>query len=299
MVPSPEDYQILGIYKNFIELTSGVSDFYNRGMGSSPNSTATGINDVINESSHRFKIFIRNLEFDVVQPMLRMVASMVQQFTTDPIEVQLTGQNPAILKFPVVRPEQLLGNFSFELVAANYTSNKVVKQRNFLAFANWASQTPFWNQYEGLREVAKIFEIRNTARVLNDPQMVAQQQQEAQQTQLKLQLAEKLLDAETKMLVNEVKPVPKEGDNKAQTHALAVQEVIEEWLQSLGDMPGARHQVDPHMQPGGSGPGQPRNPNQPEGPIPGMGHSGAVREMAQDKGLNGMGLSGINQGNIR
>lgn len=297
--PNAGDYQILGIYKNFIELASGVSDFYSRGVGSGgANNTATGINDVISESSHRFKLFIRNLEFDVVQPMLQMVTSMIQQFTTDPIEIALTENQPAIAKYPVVRPEQLIGNYNFEIVAANYTSNKVIKQRNFLAFANWAAQTPYWNQYEGLREVAKVFEIRNTQRVLNNPQMVEFQQQQAHQEQLKLALAEKLLDTEGKMLVAEARTVSKEGSNKGQDHALKVQSAIEEWLQGLGDMPGKNGQVSPQMQPTGvsRGGGRPRGVQQ-EGAIPGSGTTSLAREVGQGMGANGLGLSGMGEGN--
>lgn len=295
--PNEQDYQILGVYKNFIELASGVSDFYSRGVGGGgANNTATGINDIISESSHRFKLFIRNLEFDVVQPMLSMVTSMVQQFVSDPIEVSMTGQNPAIPKVPIVQPEQLIGNFSFELVAANYTSNKTVRQRNFLAFANWAAATPYWNQYEGLREVAKVFEIRNASRVLNDPAQVQQQQEQSKQMQLKIALAEKILDIEGKMLVAEARTVSKEGSNKGQDHALQIQKVIEEWLQQIDEMPGGAH--DARMQPTQTPEGRPRGAQQ-EGQIPGMGATGAVREMAQDNGLNGLGLAGINEGNIR
>ena len=295
--PNAGDYQILGIYKNFIELASGVSDFYTRGIGSSPNSTATGINDVISESSHRFKLFIRNLEFDIVRPMLQIVTSMIQQFTTDAIEVGMTESQPAIAKYPVVQPEQLIGNYNFELVAANYTSNKIIKQRNFLAFANWAAQTPYWNQYEGLREVAKVFEIRNTARVLNNPQMVEMQQQQAQQTQLKLALAEKLLDTESKMLVAEARTVSKEGSNIGQDHALKVQSAIEEWLQQLGDMPG-KTQPSPQMTPTGvaHAGGRPRGVQQ-EGAIPGAGVTSVAREVGQGLGANGIGLQGMGEAN--
>jgi hypothetical protein len=296
--PNSNDYQILPVFRNFIELASGVSDFYSKGVGSGgSNDTATGINSIISESSHRFRVFMRNLEFDIVQPMLQMVASLIQQFTTDEIEVALTQEAPAIQKFPVVTPEQLIGSFNFELVAANYTSNKVVRQRNFLAFYNVAAKSPYANQYELLRETAKVFEIRNAYRLLNDPQMVAQQQEEQQQQQIHMAVAQKLLDAEAKAMVAEVSKRDDTGETQA--HGLAVQEHVEELLQSLGEFPGGidtGKSPKPQMQPQQAGRGRPAQ-NQPEGAIPGAGNSSPVRDLAQMSGANALGLSGLGEGN--
>src|SRR4029077_5025430 len=84
--PNAQHYQILELYKGMIEQTSGVSDFYSKGVGSPKgNRTATGINQVIGESNFRFKLFIRNLELDIWQPMLEMVSSMILQFLPDQI----------------------------------------------------------------------------------------------------------------------------------------------------------------------------------------------------------------------
>src|SRR5581483_9017695 len=75
--PQAGDYQILELFKGMVEQTSGVSDFYNKAVGSpTGNRTATGINSVMQESNFRFKMFIRNLEVDVLQPLLNMCASM-------------------------------------------------------------------------------------------------------------------------------------------------------------------------------------------------------------------------------
>lgn len=298
--PNAGDYQILSIYKSFIELSSGVSDFYAKGVGSSGgNDTASGINSVIQESSHRFKLFIRNLELDVVQPMLQMVSIMVQQFTTDQFEMLLLNAPPEIAKLGEITPESLIGSYSFDIAAANYTSNKVIRQRNLLAFVNFAASTPYWNQYEGLKEIAKVFEIRNAARLLNDPNLVQMNQQTQQAQEMKLALIQKLLDMEGKMLVAEARTVSNEGPNPGQQHALAVQDVIESYLQTLGDLPGqhAASQAPPHQQPVGNvgGEGQPRSA-QMEGPIPGMGTTGMAREMAQARGKNALGLTGLEPG---
>lgn len=297
--PNAGDYQILSVYKEFIELSSGVSDFYSKGVGTGgDNSTASGINSIIQESTHRFKLFIRNLELDIVRPMLNMVAAMVQQFTTDQFEMMLLNAPPAIQKLGNIAPESLIGSYEFDIAAANYTSNKTIRQRNMLAFVNFAASTPYWNQYEGLKEIAKIFDIRNAARLLNDPMMVQMNQQQNAVTQMKMELLSKLLDIEGKMLVQEARTVSNEGDNPGQNHALKTQEIIEQYLTTLGELPGqhAANQA-PHSTPVGNtaGDGRPRSA-QMEGPIPGMGSSGMAREIGQARGKNAMGLAGLEPG---
>jgi hypothetical protein len=71
--PQRGDYAILDVFKGMIEMTAGISDFYGKGVGQPiGNKTATGIASVINESNFRFKMFIRNLEVDILQPLLQM-----------------------------------------------------------------------------------------------------------------------------------------------------------------------------------------------------------------------------------
>jgi hypothetical protein len=105
-----------------------------------------------------------------------------------------------------VSPEQLFGNFDFELVAANYATNKVIRQRNILAFAGWASQTPFWNPYEGTREIGKVFEIRNVGKMLYTPEQVAQMQQAALNQQVQLMILESMLKTESQARLSQAKP---------------------------------------------------------------------------------------------
>ncbi|CAN5950547.1 unnamed protein product [Sphagnum jensenii] len=150
--PNAGDYQIIDLYKGMIEMTSGVSDFYSKGAGSpTGNKTATGISSVINESNFRFKMFIRNLEIDILQPLLAMCASMVQQYMTDQEEVLITKnpQGPAIPKWQVIEPAAILGNFEFNLVAANYATSKTMRQRNLMAFMSQAAESPYWKQGKG------------------------------------------------------------------------------------------------------------------------------------------------------
>lgn len=205
--PAAGDYQILDIYKTMIESASGVSDFYSKGMGSPTNNkTATGINSVMQESNFRFKMFIRNLELDVLQPLLNMCASMVQQYLSDPIEVQLTGENPSIKKWITLQPEELIGTLDFDLVAANYASNRMMRQRNLLALFNLAVQSPFLNQYEALKELFKAFEVRNTGKLLHTPPEVQMMQMQQQEQQVKMMLMESMMNTEGKARLSQAKP---------------------------------------------------------------------------------------------
>lgn len=252
--PQAGDYQLLETYKGMIEMGSGISDFYSKGMGTPQgNRTATGINSILNESNFRFKMFIRNYEVDVLQPMLQMVAIMIQQFVTDQEEVLITkDQAPGLPKFYTIQPQELIGAFDFDLVAANYSENKTIRQRNILAFANLAAQSPFLDQYNSLLELAKLFEIRNAQRMLKSPQQVAMEQQAQLRQQMEMMMFEAMLNTESKARLEQSKPRPVGGGKE----------------------------------------GKPRRMVQPEGRIPGAGLTSAIRGMAQEAGLNGMGLSG-------
>lgn len=203
--PNQGDYAVLELYKGMIEMGSGISDFYGKSVGSpTGNRTATGINSVINESNYRFKLFIRNLELDILQPLLQMCASMVQQFMTDQEEVMITkNPNGLIPKWQVIEPEQIIGNYEFNMTAANYATNKVVRQRNLMTFAQIAMQSQYWKQGDGLREIAKVLEIRNAADLLKTDQEVQMEQQQAQQEQMQMAFAEKVLDTESAVHVAE------------------------------------------------------------------------------------------------
>jgi hypothetical protein len=207
MTPNAGDYQILDLYRGMIEMASGVSDFYSKGVGSPTNNgTATGISQIINESNFRFKMFIRNLELDVLQPLLECCAAMVQQFMTDQEEVLITQDNPAIPKWQVVRPEELVGSMNFDIVAANYASGKVVRQRNLMALVNLVGQSPYWNQYMGLQEICKVFEIPNAKKLMYTPDQVQQMQAAQQKQQVDMMIFESMLNTESKARLAQAKP---------------------------------------------------------------------------------------------
>lgn len=254
--PAAGDYQILEVYKLMIENTSGVSDFYSKGMGSPTNNkTATGINSVMQESNFRFKMFIRNLELDVLQPMLQMCASMVQQYISDPIELQITGENPSIKKWITLQPEELIGTLDFDLVAANYASNRMMRQRNIMALVNIMASNPVFapyvNPYETAKELYKAFEIRNVNKLLIAPPQVQMMQMQQQEQQIKMMMLESMLDTEGKARIGQTKPQKTTGKD-----------------------------------------GRPRTA-QFEGKIPGAGLEGPIRELAQSMGSNALGLGGM------
>lgn len=251
--PAAGDYQILEVYKMMIENASGVSDFYSKGMGSPTNNkTATGINSVMQESNFRFKMFIRNLELDILQPLLAMCASMVQQYVSDPMEFQITGENPAIKKWIKLQPEELIGTLDFDLVAANYASNRMLRQRNIMALVNIMASNPVFapyvNPYETAKELYKAFEIRNVNKLLITPPQVQMMQMQQQEQQVKMMMLESMLDTEGKARIGQTKPQKTQSKD-----------------------------------------GRPRTA-QFEGKIPGAGLEGPIRELAQSMGSNALGL---------
>lgn len=241
--PAQGDYALLDVYKMMIENASGVSDFYSKGMGSPTNNkTATGISSVMNESNFRFKMFIRNLELEVLQPALTMCASMVQQYITDPMEFQITGENPAIKKWITLQPEELIGTLDFDLVAANYASNRVIRQRNLLALFNLASQSPFLNQYEALKELFKAFEVRNTNKMLFTPPQVQMQQLQQQEQEIKTMMLQAMMDTEGKARIAQSKPQtgtgkdgrPRKAQFEGKIPGAGLMSHIKDFAQSMG-----------------------------------------------------------------
>ena len=254
--PSAQDYMPMQLYQNMIEVVSGISDFYSKGVGGpGANTTATGIERIVNESNYRFKAFIRNVIKDILEPMLEMCASMVQQFMPDEFEIAITDAPPTIAKYPMVRIEELSGNFSFELVAENYESNKMIRQRNLLAFANVVGGSAFWNEYAALQEMAKVFEVPNIDRLLKTPEQVAMEQQAALKQQIQMMILESMLSTESKARLSQAKPKP------------------------VGQ---------------GAGGGRPAKA-QFEGKIPGAGLTSSIRDLAQSIGGGALGLEGMGE----
>jgi len=256
--PAAGDYTVLEVYKSMIEQASGVSDFYSKGVGSpTGNKTATGINSVMQESNFRFKMFIRNLELDILQPLLSMCASMVQQYVTDPIEFQVTGENPSIKKWITLQPEELIGTLDFDLVAANYASNRIIRQRNIMALVQIVAGNPVFapyvNPYETIKELYKAFEIRNVNKLINTPPQVQMMNMQQQKQQIDMMMMEAMLQTEGKARHDQSKPQKTTGKD-----------------------------------------GRPRT-TQPEGKIPGAGLQGPIRELAQSMGANGLGLGDMGQ----
>lgn len=277
--PTAGDYQILDLFKGMIEMTSGVSDFYNKGVGSAGgNRTATGIQQVIGESNFKFRMFIRNLELDIFQPLLEMCASMVQQFCSDEVEYMITDAPPGIPKYGTVKLEELIGNYDFIIVAANYAQNMNIRQRQMLAFANVAAESGYILERPALLELAKTFQIPHAQRFLKTEQQLQQEQMGQQQAQIQARNEEwqheadmMILQAMLNIKVQQNTPVQVKNPNG--TTSIKI--------------PGPGQ---------GAGGGRPRG-MQKEGPMAGGGMSSAIRDFAQSMGANSMGLGQMGEAN--
>jgi hypothetical protein len=270
--PNQGDYAILDLYKGMIEMGSGISDFYGKAVGNpTGNRTATGINSVINESNYRFKLFIRNLELDILQPLLQMCSSMIQQYVTDKEEVLITKSpaGPQIPKWQVIDPEVIIGNYEFSLTAANYATNKTVRQRNLMTFAQIAMQSPYWRAGEGLKEIAKVLEIRNANDLLKSDQEVQMEQAQAMQQQQQQALAEKVIDTESAIAVAQ-------AGAHFKAKAVAAKE-------------GGSHPPKPELKRPEGRPAQ----HQHNKALAGVNEESAVREFSQNMGANSIGLPGL------
>lgn len=293
--PNQQDYVIVDLYKQMAEMGSGIDDFYSKGIGRPGQDTASGIDQTIQQAGYIFKLFIRRFELEILQPLCEMTASMIQQFGTDEMEWSITNAPPGIPKWGHVRLEDLFGNYSFDFVAANYATGKVVKQRNLMAFYSLAMQSPYAVQGEFLREIARCMEIPFAARLLKTDQQVQQEQQAAREAAQQEELIRELLKMEGKILNTQAGKPEFRPENSvsiaepAQPHAEAVQRQVEEYLGGavesvLGVAPAP---VVPPIHPVG----RPKK-SQFEGPIPGGEGKDSMRGFAQDMGANGLGTAG-------
>jgi hypothetical protein len=242
-------------------------------------------------------LFIRRFELEILQPLAEMTASMIQQFGSDEMEWSITAAPPGIPKWGRVSLEDLLGNYEFDFVAANYATGKVVKQRNLMAFYNLAMQSPYAMQGEFLREIARCMEIPFAARLLKTDQQVSQEAEQNKSMAYQEELIRELLKIEGKAVVAQAgKPEfrPTQSvmiSEPGQPHGEAVQAEIEKYLGQAVEsiMGGAPAPTVPPIHPVG----QPRS-SQFEGPIPGGSETDAERSFGQAMGKNSLGLAGNN-----
>jgi len=286
--PNSNDYMILDVYRSMIEMASGVSDFYAKGVGSpTGNRTSSGISQVINESGYTFKRFISNFEIQILQPLCEIVAALIQQYGTDEMEYEITGLPPGIPKYGRVPLSSLIGSYSFDFVGANYATGKVVKQRNLMAFYNIAMQSPYANQGEFLREIARCMEIPNQNRLLKPDQQVQAEAAQSRQMAYQEELIRELLKIEGKALPAALGQAGKEGsgDQIAQ-RAQKVQGVVEDYLAETMDSI-----FPPHPPETGRHVGRPSQ-SQHEGQIPGGEGGTEMSSFAQHMGSNALGTAG-------
>ena len=276
--PNEQDYQIIDLYRGMIEQSSGITE-YATGMAQNKG-TAAGISQVINESGYIFKLFIRNFELEVLQPLCEMVCSLIQQYGTDEMEYSITNEAPGIPKYGQVKLSDLIGNYSFDFVGANYATGKVVKQRNLMAFYNIAMNTPYANQGEFIREIAKCMEIPNAKRLVKSDQQVQQETAQQSQTAIEQEVLRELLKFESKALVAGI--AKKEPNQGVTDHAMAVQQEVEQFLLDTAGVP-----VETLPSGEGRGAGNPARNGNLE--TPGGDVSDQMRGFSQSNGGNALG----------
>ena len=289
--PAPGDYQILEVYRPMIEMAAGVSDFYSKGVGGSGgNKTATGIQQIIGESNYRLKMFIRNLEVDILQPLLEMCASMIQQFVDRPWDARNPqADTPGQPSTVTVDPKALIGTYQFNIVAANYATSKIVRQRNIMALAQILKDNPFINVDVATREMLKTFEVKHIDQIMKTPQQVQQEQQQQMQMQMmqaqmqhQMEMDKIQAQGQADALVASVSPSP-----------IAVN----------GEPIGGHHEPNNNKKAAGKGPeqsvekGAGRGPKsgrptkfQHEGRIPGEGPTAMMKKLGGQIGTGGLGL---------
>jgi len=290
--PAPGDYQILEVYRGMIEMASGVSDFYSKGVGSPQgNKTATGIQQIIGESNFRLKMFIRNMETDILQPLLEMCASMVQQFVDQPWSVDNpragAPNQPSTL---MLDPKELIGTYQFDIVAANYATSKVVRQRNLMALAKILENNPYINPEVSTRELLKTFDIKHVDQLMRSEQEVQQQQQQQMQQQMMMMQMQHQMEMEKAQV---------EGATKVATAAASPSPVVGGGAPGEPIEPGHIAQSKGKDDKKSKGKGRGKGGGRPakfmhEGKIPGAGLTTAARQMGAGTGANSLGLEGLN-----
>jgi hypothetical protein len=282
--PGANDYQIIDLYRGMIDMNSGLGDIA-QGR-TQPGQPASSVSDAINESGYILKLLIRNMELDILCPMMEMVSALYQQYGTDELEYSITNAPPGIPKYGKVKLESIIGNYSFDFVAANYATGKVVKQRNLMAFYNIAMQSPYAVQSEFLKEIARSMEIPYPNRLLKSDQQVQGEQQQRTQQQVELEVMKRLLAFESKALVEQLK---KKEPNSVTDHAIGIQQEIEKFLADQAGVP-----VEPTVPAPHNHEGAPRK-SQFEGQIPGGNPTDQARSASQQAGLNALGISGTGE----
>ena len=300
--PAAGDYQILEVYRPMIEMAAGVSDFYSKGVGGSGgNKTATGIQQIIGESNYRLKMFIRNLEVDILQPLLEMCASMIQQFVDRPWDAtNPKADTPGQPATVTVDPKALIGTYQFNIVAANYATSKIVRQRNLMALAQIMKDNPFINVQVATRELLKTFEVKHIDQIMKSEQQVQQEQQQNMQMQMMMQQMQHQQEiekiqakgqADAMVAANSPSPIAASGEVLQPGHV----EGSKEKKKKGGGEGGAPAQASPPggaEKQGGRGPksGRPTK-MQHEGRIPGDNITTMAKKLGGQIGSGGLGLS--------
>jgi hypothetical protein len=190
---------------------------------------------------------------------------MVQQFVKDPFSVPDPKAPQGSSSSIMIDPAQLIGTYQYDIVAANYATSKIVRQRNMMALAKILEQNPFIDPYAATRELLKTFDIQHVDQLMKTKEQVQMEQQQQMQQQMQMMLLQHQMETQQKVAVAEATPPAQVvGGNKSE---------------------GGGHK------PGGKGkkPGR-KSSMQHEGQIPGSGTTSMARLVSQNLGANALGL---------
>ena len=182
--PDANSYAVLPIFQQSIENTANISAAYQRGVGSTTgNRTATGIQSVIQQANKGMGRLGRQICEDIIQPLLAMTASNIQQFLPDEAEIRITDMEPSIRKvnsqFLTITPSELAGSFDFRIVGAAYMENPFVLQNNArMLIETLAGLAPEWIKPDtAILEMFKIHRIPYPHRFIKTAEEVEMERQ--------------------------------------------------------------------------------------------------------------------------
>lgn len=140
---------------------------YARGQAPARKTTATEIVTLQEVAEIRFRHKIRRFGREGLARIAQQFFALDQQYITSPRVLRVTESEG--YNWPVLRPEDVAGEFDFE-VAATATeplATRQVKQQNMLALFNIVKGHPGVDEYEYLKRLHELMDIRDSEKLLN------------------------------------------------------------------------------------------------------------------------------------
>lgn len=186
IVQMPEMKQDLLAIKLMLEAnTEELTGYFGpqKGEGSS---SRTATSDAIFQQEGNMRIQSDVLTFEQVSgiPQAKMASKLVQQFMMPGTEVRINGPGSG-LSFVPLSPEQIRGEFEFQVAGASEALNRAVVQQQLIEMFDTSAQAvqhvqmpngqivpmPVFDTYQGLKEIYEGYGRRNTDKLLYRPEI--------------------------------------------------------------------------------------------------------------------------------